>query len=71
MAAYKTAAKLEKPGVLHLEELPFRPGDEVEVTLQRRRQRKPTEKRYPLPGKPLRYERPFDPVAEEDLNALR
>lgn len=70
METYKTAATIEKAGELHLAELPFRSGDEVEVILLRRR-RKTTEKRYPLRGKPLRYDRPFDPVAEEDWDALR
>lgn len=70
MEAYKTAATIEKPGELHLAELPFRTGDEVEVILLRRR-RKTAEKRYPLRGTPLRYDKPFDPVAEEDWDALR
>lgn len=73
MQAYKTAARIERPGELHLAELPFRAGDEVDVILLRRGGKRSEEpdKRYPLRGKPLRYDRPFDSVAEDDWEVLR
>lgn len=70
MQAYKTEARLDEAGELHLSELPFRSGDEVEVIVLRREPRRPSEKRYPLRGLPIRYDRPTDPVAEEDWEAL-
>lgn len=69
MEAYKTAAKIGNRGQLRLSNLPFSAGEEVEVILLRLP--KPARdhearSRYPLRGQPYRYERPLDPVAEDD-----
>lgn len=73
MEAYKTAAKIGNRGQLRLSNLPFSAGEEVEVILLRLPKRAPnreTKSRYPLRGKPFRYERPLEPVAEDDWDAL-
>jgi len=70
MQAYKTEARVDEGGEIHLSELPFRSGEEVEVIVLRREARRPSEKRYPLRGLPIRYEDPTEPVAEEDWEAL-
>lgn len=71
MRAYKTAAKIEKEGELHLLDLPFHAGDEVEVILLRQVTPQRPANPYPLRGLPIRYEDPTEPVAEDDWDALR
>ena len=69
MERYRTAATIETQGELHLSELPFRSGDEVDVIVVRRRTQAPSQSRYPLRGREVRFDRPFDSVAEEDWDA--
>lgn len=63
MDAFKVATRIEPGGELHLSELPFSAGDEVEVIVLRQ-ERKLNGDRYPLRGRPLRYDRPTEPVVE-------
>jgi hypothetical protein len=56
---------------LILRGLPFRPGERVEVVILSRPRRKVGKTRYPLRGKPIRYIRPFDSVAEDEWQVLR
>lgn len=68
--AYKTEVRIEREGELRLADLPFRAGDEVEVIVLRRESAPPSTNPYPLRGRPLRYEDPTEPVAEDDWEAL-
>lgn len=70
MQAYKTASRIDAQGELHLSHLPFQEGEEVEVILLRREAARPADP-YPLRGISISYERPEDPVAEEDWEVLR
>lgn len=70
MEAYKTEARIEREGELRLADLPFRAGDEVEVIVLRREPPRPAPNPYPLRGRPIRYEDPTEPVAEDDWEAL-
>lgn len=70
MQAYKTEARIERQGELRLADLPFRAGDEVEVIVLRREPPQPSPNPYPLRGRPIRYEDPTEPVAEDDWEAL-
>jgi hypothetical protein len=73
MEAYKTAAKIGNRGQLRLSNLPFSAGEEVEVILLRLPKPprgRETANRYPLRGQPFRYDRPLEPVAEDDWEAL-
>lgn len=70
MDRYRTEATIETQGELHLSELPFRSGDEVDVIVVKRRPRASSKSRYPLRGREVRLDRPFDSVAEEDWEAL-
>lgn len=72
MERYRTAATIEPMGELHLSELPFRPGDVVEVIVARVKSAAPVEgtSKYPLRGRAIRYESPFDSVAEEDWDHI-
>ena len=71
MQAYKTSAKIEQEGELHLAALPFRAGEEVEVIVLRQEPSVAVENPYPLRGLPIRYDDPTEPVAEEDWEALQ
>lgn len=70
MQTYRTATRIERAGELHSDHVPFAEGEEVDVIVMRRRAREKSSK-YPLRGRPVRYDNPFEPVAEEDWEALR
>jgi len=70
MKSYKAAATISESGELHLSELPFHAGDEVEVILLPRKPAPPAANPYPLRGQPIHYEDPTEPVAEEDWEVL-
>ena len=62
--AYRIRQRIEPDGTLKLENLPFAPGEEVEVIVFAEERRVHGERSYPLRGKPLVYNDPIDPVAE-------
>lgn len=55
-------------GKLVLDALPFQAGERVEVIVLAA-ERATTSNRYPLRGMISRYDRPMDPVAEDDWEA--
>lgn len=57
-------------GVIVLNGLPLREGEMVEVIVITSQKAKQGKKEYPLHGKPVSYERPFDSVAESEWSAL-
>jgi hypothetical protein len=67
--AHHTKAVLSEDGKLSLDQLPFRAGQTVEVIVLPVPQ--PSVADHPLKGSVLRYDRPFDPVAEEDWSGLK
>ncbi len=69
--AYRVHGQVSSDGTLKLENLPFQPGEEVEVIVLAEERRVREERRYPLRGKPLTYEDPTGPVAESDWQALQ
>lgn len=69
--AYRIRSQVSSDGTLKLENLPFRPGEDVEVIVLAEERRSRTERLYPLRGKPLTYEGPTAPVAESDWQALK
>jgi hypothetical protein len=71
MQAYKTETTLTSDGLLTLSGLPFHAGERVEVIVLGYPQPPAQANPYPLRGAPLRYERPTEPVAEADWEALR
>ena len=66
VSVFRVEAKITSKRELHLSELPFKAGDEVEVFLRRRGSGIERGRDYPLRGTPIRYIGPFDAVAEED-----
>ncbi len=65
---HRTQAMLTQDGTLTLEQLPFQSGDLVEVIITSNTLVPPVANHYALRGLPVQYERPTDPVAEEDWN---
>ena len=70
MNAVRIETTVDERGEVHLTKLPFPAGESVEVIVipKSARQRG---KGFPLRGIPIAYDRPTDPVAEEDWDALR
>ena len=70
MDAVRIETTVDDRGEVHLTKLPFPAGEPVEVIVVR----KPVRQQgngFPLRGVPIEYDRPTDPVAEEDWDALR
>ncbi len=62
---------LEKDGILTLENLPFRAGDVVEVTVRAKADTAGPERRLTLRGTPVSYVAPFEPVAADDWESAK
>ncbi len=71
MSPIRVEARLERDGVLVLDDLPFRAGDSVEVTIFARPHHDDSADRYPLRGLPITYLDPTETVAEDDWEACR
>lgn len=71
MQAHRVEATVESDGSVTVSAIPFRPGERVEVIVLPAPQRVATDHTYPLRGSVYRFERPTDPVAEDDWEALR
>jgi hypothetical protein len=69
--AHRIETTLDQDGRLTLEHLPFRAGQSVEVIILPRSEAAKAADPYPLRGTPFRYDRPTEPVAEEDWDALK
>jgi hypothetical protein len=67
--AHRVEAVLAEDGKLSLDHLPFRAGQAVEVIVFPVPQ--PVPPTHPLRGAVLRYDRPTEPVAETDWDALK
>ena len=57
MSVHVTETTVDPQGRVVLDHLPFHPGERVDVVVR---------SHDDLRGSVLRYEKPFDPVAEED-----
>jgi len=71
MNAHRIETTVNPDGTLLLQGIPFRPGDRVEVIIIERPPFSGGQDRYPLRGKPVRYEVPLEPVAEAEWDALQ
>ena len=61
---------VDEHGEVHVTKLPFPAGEPVEVIVVPKLARQ-RGSRFPLRDVPIEYDRPTDPVAEEDWVALR
>ena len=71
MQAHRVETRLKRDGMLTLRDLPFQAGEVVEVIILAQPAASPRQNRYSLRGRPVRYECPTEPVAQEDWDALR
>ncbi|HEX8433331.1 MAG TPA: hypothetical protein VF625_18725 [Longimicrobium sp.] len=62
--AYRTHIHVSPDGTLTLDNLPFSPGEEVEVIVLAQERQVRAERRYSLRGQPLVYLDPTAPLAE-------
>jgi hypothetical protein len=69
--AHRIETTLQQDGTLTLEHLPFRAGQSVEVIILPQPNGPQAGNLYPLRGTPIRYERPTEPVAQEEWEALQ
>ena len=66
MRAYRVEKVVSQDGVLELRALPFRAGEVVEVIILSREDKVRGAHEFPLQGKVLHYEKPTEPVAQDD-----
>ncbi len=71
MQTYRTETIVSKNGTVTLKELPFQPGVRVEVIVRTYQLEQLPSQQYPLRGQPIRYDQPFEGVAEETWEVLR
>ena len=72
MQAYRAEKVVSKNSALELKALPFQAGEVVEVIiLPRNNKTNDTNNTYSLKGKVLKYEKPTEPVAQDDWNVLK
>ena len=71
MQTYHLETVISEEGVLNVKGLPIHRGDKVEVIVKTRTQQKNRKNPYPLRGKPILYEAPFDSVAENEWDAAK
>jgi len=71
MQDYRVETTVSGDGSLIVKDLPFPPGDRVEVIIRSHDRGEKKGGRYPLRGKAVRYVDPFENVAEEDWEAMR
>lgn len=66
---YHVEVVVPEDGKLHLNDLPFRAGELVEVTVELRKPPSRIENPYPLRGSVVRYDDPTEPVAADEWEA--
>lgn len=70
MRAYRVEKIVLQDGVLELRALPFSAGEVVEVIILSHEDKVRKAHDFPLQGKVLRYEKPTEPVAQDDWGVL-
>jgi hypothetical protein len=71
MKTYHIQTTVSNDGTLTIEGLPFQAGDKVEVIVRGRVAKMSNREPYPLHSKPIRYENPFESVAENAWEILK
>ena len=70
MEPFRLDTKLTKDGTLTLKGLPFHAGDAVEVIIVPQKAVSEQRSAYSLRGSVIQYERPTDPISQDDWEAL-
>jgi hypothetical protein len=71
LCAHRIETTLQEDGRLTVGGLPFQAGQTVEVIILPRPVGPSPANAEPLRGTPVRYDRPFDPVADDEWDARR
>lgn len=73
MNAHRIETTVNPDGTLVLKDVPFQPGEQVEVIILERRLPSASVDAdlYPLRGKSIQYDAPFESVAEEEWGVLQ
>ena len=71
MSSYRIETTVSDQGTLIIKDVPFPPGDQVEVTVRELVPSTGGSAHYPLRGTPYEFLRPFDGVAEKDWEVLQ
>ncbi|GAB4124874.1 MAG: hypothetical protein OHK0050_36550 [Roseiflexaceae bacterium] len=66
MQAYRTETTIAPDGSLTITHIPLPAGEIVEVIILVQERNRNASNHYPLHGKPIVFDRPFEPVAEHD-----
>jgi hypothetical protein len=69
--AYRVQSRISPDGTLKLENVPFQPGETVEVIVLAEERLVREQRRYPLRGKPLSYQDPMEGIGTSEWDALR
>lgn len=69
MDTYKTRTVIKRNHKIEIENLPFDDGEDVNVIVTKAE--KESDKKYELRGTLLKYDDPFDSVAEGDWEVLK
>lgn len=69
MVAHRVETILQQDGKLLLDNVPFHAGDAVEIIILVAQPHPQPTNRYPLRGTVVHYDRPFEPVAQEEWDA--
>ena len=71
MQAHRVETIIHEDGSLLVKDVPFHPGEVVEVIILPQQPTSAAEKSYPLRGTKVEYRDPFKPVAESDWDACQ
>lgn len=71
MFAYRTTKTIEKDGTLQLETLPFPTGSIVEIIILTNEPAENGRGYQLLRDSVIKYDSPFEPVAQEDWEAMK
>jgi hypothetical protein len=69
--AYRVQSRVSPDGTLKLENVPFLPGETVEVIVLAEERLAREQRRYPLRGQPLSYRDPMEGIAATEWDALQ
>jgi hypothetical protein len=70
LPAHRLETTLQQDGTLTIDHLPFRAGQVVEVIVLPLARRDGSDNPYPLRGLPVHYDRPTEPIADNDWETL-
>ncbi len=69
MMAHRIETTLQQDGKLSLDNLPFNAGEAVEIIILPAQSQVERANRYPLRGTVVRFDHPFEPVAQDEWDA--